>query len=284
MRSGDATASLITVVTGSPEAGEVTSLAEAVRRVADGGTIELAYDGVRREDPIGIAGRHVTIRPALGRRPLVEFSGMRASEPDGPPVACDVGDGTLVLRGVSLRIADTASTAMRPVLFGIRSGRLTCDDVILGMPGSHMTARPLAGQAPAFVAVTAEGTRAEPLDVECDLDGVVIACGAGVVSLGDSSDRPVPARLRVRAADSRVIVDAGRPFIEQYGDADIDAYRTACQWIDRRSNYEGGGAFRRIEASTERVDEPIRDVAPPLFHQVVPGPRPDPASWAGAGG
>jgi len=132
--------------------------------------------------------------------------------------------------------------------------------------------------------VLAEGTRGEPLDIDCDLDGVVVACGAGVVSLGDSTDRPVPVRLRVRAADSRFVVDAGRPFIEQYGDADIDAYRTACQWIDRESRYEGGGAFRRIEASTERIDEPIRDVAPPLFHQQVPGPRPDPASWAGSGG
>jgi hypothetical protein len=336
VRSGDATASLITVVTGSPEAGEAASLAEAVRRVADGGTIELAYDGVRREDPIGIAGRQITIRPALGRQPVVEFSGMRAWEPEGSPVACDVGDGTLVLRGVSLRLADTTTTTPRPVLFGIRSGRLTCDDVTLGMPGSPVTPRPLAGQAAAFVTlraergvpssssivldrtraagdavfldvhatgagratlrwhdgafvsprwlVFAEGTRVEPLDIECELDGVVVACGAGVVSLGDSTDRPVPVRLRVRAADSRVLVDAGRPFIEQYGDADIDAYRTACQWIDRQSRYEGGGAFRRIEASTERIDEPIRDVAPPLFHQLVPGARPDPASWAGSGG
>jgi hypothetical protein len=114
-----------------------------------------------------------------------------------------------------------------------------------------------------------------------DLDGVAVACGAGVISLGDSAAHPVPVRLRVRAADSRIVVDAGRPFIEQYGDADIDAYRTACQWIDSQSRYEGGGVFRHIEASTERIDESIRDVAPPLFHQTIPGPRPDPNGWAG---
>jgi hypothetical protein len=336
VQSGDASANLITVVTGSPEPGEVSSLAEAVRRIADGGTIELAYDGVRREEPFGIAGRHITIRPALGRRPVVEFSAMRASTPQGSPVACDVGDGTLVVRGLSLRLADPTDTAARAVLFGIRSGRLTCDDVTLVMPGNPVTPRPVAGELPAFVTVASEpgnptsstivlnrtrgagdavfldahaagpgrvtlrwhdgafvsprwfvaaqGTQTEPLDIDCDLDGMEVACGAGVISLGDSAERPVPVRLRMRAVDSRVVVDAGRPFIEQYGDADIDAYRTACQWIDRRSRYEGGGAFRRIEASTERIDEPVRDVVPPLFHQQVPGPRPDSASWAGSGG
>ncbi|MBU6309601.1 MAG: serine/threonine protein kinase [Planctomycetes bacterium] len=336
VHEGDASASLITVVTGSPEPGEVASLAEAVRRVADGGTIELAYDGVRREEAFGIAGRYITIRPALGRRPVVEFSGMRASTPEGSPVACDVGDGTLVVRGVSLRLAGATDTAARPVLFGIRSGRLTCDDVTLAMPGNPVTPGPVAGELPAFVTVAsdpgvpssstivldrtraagdavfldahaagagrvtlrwhdgalvsprwlvfAQGTRAEPLDIACDLDRVEVACGAGVVSLGDSAEWPVPVRLRVRAVDSRIIVDAGRPFIEQHGNADIDAYRTACQWIDRRSRYEGGGAFRRIEASTERIDEPVRDVVPPLFHQQLPGSRPDPASWAGSGG
>jgi hypothetical protein len=129
--------------------------------------------------------------------------------------------------------------------------------------------------------VAAQGTQMEPLDIDCDLDGVAVACGAGVISLGDSAAHPVPVRLRIRAADSRIVVDAGRPFIEQYGDADIDAYRTACQWIDSQSRYEGGGVFRHIEASTERIDESIRDVAPPLFHQTIPGPRPDPNGWAG---
>ncbi len=338
MRTGDEGAGLVTVVAGSPEPGEAGSLAEAVRRVADGGTIELAYDGVRREDPIAIGGRHVTLRPAIGMRPIVEFAGTRPSGPEGPPAACDIGDGTLVIRGACLRLAADAGQGstpeQRPALFAIRSGRLTCDDVTLGMPGDPTASRPPTATAAAFVTVSAasgggprsstivldrtraagdavfldaadagpgrvtlrwhdgafvsprwlvaaQGTQMEPLDIDCDLDGVAVACGAGVISLGDSAAHPVPVRLRIRAADSRIVVDAGRPFIEQYGDADIDAYRTACQWIDSQSRYEGGGVFRHIEASTERIDESIRDVAPPLFHQTVPGPRPDPNGWAG---
>ena len=338
MRTGDEGAGLVTVVAGSPEPGEAGSLAEAVRRVADGGTIELAYDGVRREDPIAIGGRHVTLRPAIGMRPIVEFAGTRPSGPEGPPVACDIGDGTLVIRGACLRLAADAGQGstpeQRPALFAIRSGRLTCDDVTLGMPGDPTASRPPTATAAAFVTVSAasgggprsstivldrtraagdavfldaadagpgrvtlrwhdgafvsprwlvaaQGTQMEPLDIDCDLDGVAVACGAGVISLGDSAAHPVPVRLRIRAADSRIVVDAGRPFIEQYGDADIDAYRTACQWIDSQSRYEGGGVFRHIEASTERIDESIRDVAPPLFHQTIPGPRPDPNGWAG---
>jgi serine/threonine-protein kinase len=338
MRTGDEGAGLVTVVAGSPEPGEAGSLAEAVRRVADGGTIELAYDGVRREDPIAIGGRHVTLRPAIGMRPIVEFAGTRPSGPEGPPAACDIGDGTLVIRGACLRLAADAGQGstpeQRPALFAIRSGRLTCDDVTLGMPGDPTAPRPPTATAAAFVTVSAasgggprsstivldrtraagdavfldaadagpgrvtlrwhdgafvsprwlvaaQGTQMEPLDIDCDLDGVAVACGAGVISLGDSAAHPVPVRLRVRAADSRIVVDAGRPFIEQYGDADIDAYRTACQWIDSQSRYEGGGVFRHIEASTERIDESIRDVAPPLFHQTIPGPRPDPNGWAG---
>jgi len=334
MRTGDEGASLVTVVVGSPEPGEAASLAEAVRRVADGGTIELAYDGVHREDPIATGGRHLTLRPALGKRPVVEFTSMLSSGPEGPRAACDVGDGTLVVRGVCLRLAVNAE--QRPALFAIRSGRLSCDDVTLGMPGDPAAPRPSTRSAAAFVTVTAapgggpssstivldrtraagdaifldaadagpgrvtlrwhdgafvsprwlvaaQGTRTEPLDIDCDLDGVAVACAAGVILLGDSAAQPVPVQLRVRAADSRIVVDAGRPFIEQYGNADIDVYRTACQWIDRQSHYEGGGAFRRIEASTERIDESIRDVAPPLFHQTIPGPRPDPTGWAGWG-
>jgi serine/threonine-protein kinase len=114
MRTGDEGAGLVTVVAGSPEPGEAGSLAEAVRRVADGGTIELAYDGVRREDPIAIGGRHVTLRPAIGMRPIVEFAGTRPSGPEGPPAACDIGDGTLVIRGACLRLAADAGQGSTP--------------------------------------------------------------------------------------------------------------------------------------------------------------------------
>ena len=327
-------ATLVRVVQGTPQAGDASSVADAIRRIADGGTIELAYDGVHREDPLTLDGRHLTLRPALGMNPVLEFQGTKPWGPQGTPVACDVGDGTLIIRGAAVRLAAESDTASRRALFSIRSGRLSCDDVTLGMPGDPSNPRPSTTAAPAFVTIAAmpagnthsrtivlhrtraagdavfldatdagagrvalrwhngefvsprwliaaEGTAGEILDVDCDLDGVAVACGSGVATLGDSAARPVPPRLRLTAADSRIVVEAGRPFIEQYGGADIDAYRAACQWTDRASHYEGGGAFRRIEAATEQIDEPIRDVVPPLFHQVHPGPRPDPTTWTG---
>ena len=284
--------------------------------------------------PLALDGRHLTLRPALGMNPVVEFQGTRPWGPQGTPVACDVGDGTLIIRGAAVRLAAESDAEPRRALFAIRSGRLTCDDVTLGMPGDPSSPRPSMTTAPAFITIAATptgdlqsstivlhrtraagdavfldatdagagrvtfrwhdgafvsprwliaaaGSRGEVLDIDCDLDGVAIACGFGVASLGDSATQPVPTRLRLRAADSRIVVDAGQPFIEQYGGADIDAYRAACQWTDWHSRYEGGGAFRRIEAASEQSDEPIRDVVPPLFHEAIPGPRPDPTSWAG---
>jgi len=327
-------AMLVRVVAGTPGADDATSLADAVRRVADGGVIELAYDGVRREEPLALAGRHLTLRPALGMKPVVEFQGGRPWGPQGTLVACDVGDGTLIVRDTGVRLAAAPAAEPHRALFAVRSGRLTFDGVTLGMPGDPSGPRPATETAPAFVAVTAspsgdvrsstvvlhrtraagdavfldatdagagrvalrwhngefvsprwliaaEGTAGEILDIDCDLDSVAVACGSGVATLGDSPTRPVPPRLRLTAADSRIVVDAGRPFLEQYGGGDIDAYRAACQWTDRESHYEGGGAFRRIEAATEQIDEPIRDVVPPLFHQSIPGPLPDPTGWAG---
>ena len=78
-----------------------------------------------------------------------------------------------------------------------------------------------------------------------------------------------------------VVADRSRPFLEQAGRADVDVYRAACGWLDEQSRYEGGDCFRRIDAATERVDESVRDVSPPLFHDPIVGLPPDPTAWRG---
>ena len=52
---GSVLGDVVRVVSGSPADGEAASLGDAMRRVADGGVIELAYDGLRREPPIALA-------------------------------------------------------------------------------------------------------------------------------------------------------------------------------------------------------------------------------------
>ena len=325
-------AAVVRVVAIAAGPADTTSLADAIRLVADGGSIELAYDGVRRELPVSVNGKHLVIRAAAGNRPVLEFTGLAAVPGTMLRAACDVGDGDVVVRGVAIRLAG-ASGVSGGCLFAIRSGRLVGEDLTLGMPGATGSDAASGLPTSAFVSlasavgggpiacslvfnrvraagdamfldathaasgrttlrwvegalvspwplIVSAGTPAEPLEVDCDLDGVEVACRYGVAMLHDASSRPVPARLRMRASDCRFVVsDTTRPFVEQAGEADEDEYRAACQWIDVRSRYEGGGAFRVIDAATERVDEAVRDVVPALFHAPAPGRPPDPASW-----
>ncbi|MFM7206712.1 MAG: serine/threonine-protein kinase [Planctomycetaceae bacterium] len=323
---------VVRVVGGEPGDGEAGTLADAVRRVADGGVVELAFDGVRREPPLSLAGRQLVIRAAAGRSPTVMFGGVAAAAgSEGPKAACDIGDGDVEIRGVVMGIDGSARAG--GALFAIRSGRLFCEDVTLLIPGDAVaslqstaspaavvalsagsvteptecvislgrtrvagnvvlldTAEAVGGRATVrwkdgeFVSprplITGHGTATGKLEIDCDLSGVTAACATGVVAMRDTASRPEPVRLRLRAADCRFIVsDPTRPFIEQVGGADVDTYRGACLWIDARSRYEGGGEFRLIDAPSERINEAIRDVVPPLFHESVPGVPPDPADW-----
>lgn len=329
--AGDGAAAVRVVATGA-KPGEATSLADAIKLVADGGVVELAYDGVRRESPIPASGKHVVVRAAAGHRPELEFVTATAVPATTLRAAFDVGDGDVVVRGVAFRLAGGAAMP-GSCLFAIRSGRLVCEETIVDVPADGGAAAsaasgpaaivglaPAAGGGPiacslvfnrvnvagdvvfldadqalsgrvnlrwtegAFVSprplIESAGTPVDALEMDCNLEGVEVACRDGVIRLHDTVSRPVPARLRMRASDCRFVVsNTARPFIEQSGEADEDEYRTTCQWIDVQSRYEGGGAFRLVDAATERVDEAVRDVVPPLFHEPVPGLLPDPADW-----
>lgn len=325
-------ATVVRLVAEMPGAGEASSLAEAMRLVADGGVIELAHGGPWRVPPVSLEGKRVTLRGVAGVRPAIEFFGVGRLGSDDRRVACDIGDGELVLIGVDVFLAGDVPVESA-ALFGIRSGRLGCEDVTLRMPGDASGAADDAVESPAafivlsdpgsgaaaggrvalentraagdavfidavsgpgtmvltwsggaFVSprrlVVAEGGREGGLDVECDFQNVVVVCGEGIVLLRDSAARPAAARLRVRAGTSRFMVRAADgPFVEQVGVGVPDAYATGCLWLDEQSRYEGGGAFRRIDAAAERVDIGFRDVVPELAHEPVGGLWPDPAEW-----
>jgi hypothetical protein len=112
-----------------------TSLAAAIRLVGDGGTVEIADPLVRVDEPVSVAGKRVTLVAAAGQRPVVEFvtAGSAAAT---PAVACDVGDGALVVKGITVRLAESAGRDAGVALFGIDGGRLACTDVVLRMPAT----------------------------------------------------------------------------------------------------------------------------------------------------
>jgi len=168
------------VVSGTAAAaGSSPSLGDAVRRVADGGTIELAYDGPRREPPLTIADKRITIIAAGGFRPTIDFDVERAG-PDAPPtVACRIDDGRLVIKGVAVRLQDRPAGAGPAAMFGVGTGRVVCEDVVLRMPGDPRT--PAGG----------EGGRP---------DSFVIASGASGTSAGVTM-------IRSRAAGDGIFLE-----------------------------------------------------------------------------
>ena len=115
--------------------GDVATLGEAIRLVADGGVIELADDSERRQPPVSLERKRLTIRAAAGARPVVAFTGVQPAG-DGWQAACSIGDGELTISGVTLRLVGEPSDGAPSALFAVGSGRLVCDDVVLRMPGS----------------------------------------------------------------------------------------------------------------------------------------------------
>ncbi len=76
----------------------------ACAEVADGQVIELRFDGVRREKPLRIAGRSVTIRAARGFRPVLEFE-LPGAASETTAAAVTLLAGSLAVNNVELRLA-----------------------------------------------------------------------------------------------------------------------------------------------------------------------------------
>jgi len=145
----------VLVSTGATGPNAVATLAAAIRLVGDGGTVELADRVVRVEGPFSLAGKRVTVVAAAGVRPVIEFA-VGASASAATAVACDVGDGALLLRGVAVRLMDGSNGDTGLAVFRVAGGRLACEDVVVRMPGDPTSDAPRTAE-PAAAFVVAEG-------------------------------------------------------------------------------------------------------------------------------
>ena len=104
------------------------------------------------------------------------------------------------------------------------------------------------------------------LSLGLSLTNGLFACREGFACLLDSSARPVMAQVRGFADGCRFLIPDGKSLLEQSGIADPDLYRTAIEWIDAGSRYEGSDVFRRIDGSAERVEMDYAASPQPLIH------------------
>ena len=109
---------------------ETTSLADALRTAASGDVIELAYDGIRDEPVLRLAGGSVVVRAANGHEPAVRFAGAtpESGADDRPLAAWTIESGTLTIERTRL-ILMTGEFAAEETLFTLESGAaLVCND------------------------------------------------------------------------------------------------------------------------------------------------------------
>ena len=119
---------------------ESAALDEAIRRAADGDTIELAYDGFLDQPPIVVEGRRITLRAADGHVPGIRFvppinaPDMTLGADDGGGWnGCTISEGGVSLVNVRLRLADPSGIA--PAVFSLGSGgAVDCEDVVALLP------------------------------------------------------------------------------------------------------------------------------------------------------
>ena len=98
------------------------------------------------------------------------------------------------------------------------------------------------------------------------LEDGLFACGDGLVCLFDSPAQPLAPRLTALAKGCRFLVPDGRALLEQSGIGDPEAYRSAIEWIDAASRYEGSGILRRIDGAAERFEIDFASQPQPMNH------------------
>jgi predicted Ser/Thr protein kinase len=175
------------------------SVADVLATAADGDVIELAFAGTVDVPGFSLDGRRLTLRATAGTRPgLRVVSTVTTSA--GVAAACDVGAGTLDIRGIALSLTASAAAADRLALFAVGSGRLACEDVFLEMPG---------------------GDGEELLDDPVARVAFVAAVGSGADGdVADGAARPSVALSATWACGDAVFLDA----------TDGEAGRTTCTW------------------------------------------------------
>jgi hypothetical protein len=300
---------------------DTPSLAEALRRARSGDVIELAYDGLRDEPALRLAGIGLTVRAAAGHVPAVRLQGPmpEAGSLDPLSAAWSIVSGTLTIERTAVVLTTSEFTA-DDALFALSDGAaLVCDDVRLEIRGSGdgaasdiaaaalvrivdgMVDGPsrsevrftrtvvrgmgdvlrVAGNYNVDVAwaggscavagkflVAEGGARASGPgpSVSLALSDAVFACRAGFVRLIDSPARPALPGLRAIADACRFAVPDGAALVEQTGIEEPDRYRSAVEWLDGGSRYEGSSVFRRIDGVAERIEIDYASSGQPLVH------------------
>jgi len=102
--------------------------------------------------------------------------------------------------------------------------------------------------------------------IHLTLSRAIFASRAGFAYLLDSPALPLVAQLRVHADTCRFVTPEGSPLLQQSGIEEPDVYRTAIEWIDMSSRYEGSRVFRQIDGSAERVELDFAASPQPLVH------------------
>jgi hypothetical protein len=98
------------------------------------------------------------------------------------------------------------------------------------------------------------------------LADTVFACREGFVRLIDSPARPALPFVRVSADACRFVVPEGAALLEQAGIEEPDRYRSAVEWLDGGSHYQGSSVFRRIDGAAERVEIDYASSGQALVH------------------
>jgi hypothetical protein len=117
-----------------------------------------------------------------------------------------------------------------------------------------------------LVAEGAPRTSGSGTAIRMTLEDGIFACRDGLACLLDSSSQPLGPRLQAFTRECRFMVPEGRPFLEQSGVGDPEAYRPAIEWIDVASRYEGSGIWRRIDGAGERFEIDFDSQPQPMSH------------------
>lgn len=212
---------------------ESMTLGDAIRRAADGDTIELAYDGFLDQPPMAVEGRRITLRAADGHAPGIRFVPSEGEQDlmvgvgsAGGWNGCSISDGGVSLVNVRLRLADPPGDAA--ALFMLRAGAsVDCEDVVAELPAIDFDDE-AAGPLPApcaFVRFTGGGATGLRASVRMTRsmvagDGVFLdGGGAGQVKIIWAGGRCITPRHFLHASGAPQDAAEGLSIALSLGDA-----------------------------------------------------------------
>ena len=252
---------------------EATSLGDAIRMAADGDVVELVSSGTRLERPLDLRGRRLTIRAAADSRPVVRFAG---AGQDAPSIACDIGEGALVIRGVGFTL-ESPRRGAGGALFAVAGGTLSCEDVLLELVETGSSGEGGGDVQPAFVLLVPgggdEGCRVEFDEVRAVGTGdvfVVNPAMEGVASLRWTGGGCVtPRHLLVAEGATTVRSSGDGPLVE----CRFDRTRFACgAGVAMLRDSSARPAVPRLRLTATRMDVEVGAGQPILEQSGIADP------------